>query len=189
MWPPDQPPGGRPVTPGDRVRAVLLDDYTLTNAEVALRARSTRAQVKAARYQLVCAGLIPPSRVTAPQPPRFRDLPRSPPELAQGACVGHPDADAWTSSDPARREFASSICRWACPVQELCVEWSLSLPVRDSAVYGGTSARDRARLRAQRAGRPVPLRLTRAGHNAQSAASHRRRRAAAREDAAREAAG
>ena len=189
MWPPDQPPDGRPVMPGDRIRAVLLDDYTLTNAEVALQARATTAQVKAARYQLVCAGLIPPSRVMPSQPPRFKALPAAPPALMQGACVGHKDADAWTSSDPARREFAKSVCRWACHVQELCIEWSLSLPARDSAVYGGTSAKDRERLRAQRAGRPVPLRLTRAGHNAAAAASHRRRRAAAREDAARKAAG
>ncbi len=185
MWPPDQPPDGRPVTPGDRVRAVLLDDYTLTNGEVALRARSTRAQVKAARYQLVCAGLIPPSRVTAPQPPRFKALPAAPPELAQGACVGHKDADAWTSSDPARREFARNICRWACHVQELCIEWSLSLPARDSAVYGGTGPLDRERLRAQRAGKPVPLWATTAARNAAKAASHRRCRAgAARKDAA-----
>jgi hypothetical protein len=179
VHPPDPPLDGQPVLPGDRIRAVLLDDHTLANGEVALMARATAAQVKAARYQLVCAGLIPPSRITAPPPPRFKDLPRSPPELAEGTCVGHPDADAWTSGDPLKREFAKTVCKFACHVQAICIEWSLSLPERDRAIYGGTTAEDRLRLRASRAGRPVPLRLD----PARRAASRARRRAAERGDA------
>jgi hypothetical protein len=70
------------------------------------------------------------------------------------------------------------ICR-TCIVQASCLEWSLSLPERDRAIYAGLGAPGRARLRLQRAGKPVPFSMTTQGKNAARAA----RRAAAREAA------
>lgn len=46
------------------------------------------------------------------------------------------------------------------------MEWSLRLPVHDTAIYGGTTSADRIRLRAARAGRPVPLWLAVGGNAA-----------------------
>lgn len=50
------------------------------------------------------------------------------------------------SATPAKR-----VCR-ACPVQERCLEWALSVPVwmDQDGVYGGLSPRQRRTLRAQR---------------------------------------
>ena len=97
------------------------------------------------------------------------------------ACVGHSHPEWWTDpATPEAREAAKNICRWVCHVQEACVEWSLSLPDADTAVWGGTSQADRRRLRAVRAGRPVPIYLGQASRNA----ARTRRRAAAREAAA-----
>jgi hypothetical protein len=163
--------------PGDVARWLLADDPSLSNAQVSLMSGGlTRDQVKRIRYQMVCTGTIPPSRDTVPQPVRFREIPPAPPELMQGSCVGHPDADAWTSGDPARREFARSVCS-GCHVQALCLTWSLSLPTSTAGIFGGTSRDDRKRLRAARAGKPVPLWLTADGKNA----AQQRRRAARRE--------
>ena len=158
----------------------LLDDWTGSNREIALAMRTTPAIVKAARYQLVSLGVIPPSRYTRPPPPRFKELPRAPAELAQGACVGHPHPEWWADpATPEDRAAAKHICRFACHVQEACVEFSLSLPERDTAIWGGTTAADRVRLRAVRAGRPAPVYLTAQRRNAARA----RRRAAARQQA------
>jgi hypothetical protein len=177
---PNVPACQAPDSPSARARGVLLDDYTLTNAEVALRARSTPRQVAVVRYALVSAGLIPPSRHVTPPPPRFKPLPHSPPDLTLGACVGHPRPDIWTDPQtPEDLALARHICRWACPVTALCLEWSLSLPGRDGAIYAATTATRREAIRAQRAGRPARL------HNAARTA----RRAAAREAAAAHQAG
>jgi hypothetical protein len=171
---PDHVPAG----PAGRARAILLDDHTLSNAEVSLRARAPRDQVTHVRYRLVSAGMIPPSRVVPQPPPRFKPLPRQPRELMQGACVGHPRADAWLAgASDYDREMAKNTCLFACPVTEACVEWALSLPTHDQAIYGGTTADDRDRIRASRAGPPVPARLDPALRRAARA----RRRAAARQ--------
>jgi hypothetical protein len=159
VWP-GPPPDHIAPSPADRCRLILLDDYTLTNAEVALRARVDRALVKRVRYQLVSVGALPPSRVVEKRGPVFKDLPRPPWMLTQGSCVagGH-DPDLWHSDVPAERERAKAICR-GCPVIEPCTTWSLSLPSRDLAIYGGLSAADRERERAVRAGLPPPASLT-----------------------------
>ena len=173
--------GWQSPSPSDRCRMILCDDWTLSNAEVSLRARSTPRQASAVRYELVCAGAIPPSRdVQQRKFPRHRALPHAPQALTQGACVGHPHPEWWTDpATPDDREMAKNICRWACGVTGLCVTWSLSLPVDDLAIYGATSADDRKRLRAVRDGKPTPLHLTQERRNA----ARNRRRAAAREQA------
>ncbi len=42
-----------------------------------------------------------------------------------------------------------------CPVLAACREWSLSLPVTDTSVYGGMTANERARARRERAATAV----------------------------------
>jgi hypothetical protein len=79
--------------PADRVRAVLLDDHTLSNAEVALKARATVAQVERVRRQLIDYGLLMPRRVVATHFRGLKELPGSPRVLAEGLCVGHAQPD------------------------------------------------------------------------------------------------
>jgi hypothetical protein len=165
------------ASPSDRCRLVLLDDHTLSNAEVALRARATRQLAASVRRRLISLGVLAPQRAAAPSRfPRYKALPRSPRQLTEGACVGHPSADAWTSADPGDRAFARNVCWFACHLTEQCFTWSLSLPADDLAIYGAGTAADRERARRQLAGKPVPLRSTTAGKNA----ARGRRRAAAR---------
>ena len=165
------------ASPADRAREALADDPSRTDREIALAVRSTPAIVASARRELTAAGVLPAAPFPQRHPPRFKDLPCQPPELARGTCAGHPDADCWTSSDPERREFARNVCRFACPVTVACFEWSLSLPESDTAIWGGTTASDRIRIRAQRAGRPIPFSRTTAGKNS----ARVRRRAAAQQ--------
>jgi hypothetical protein len=108
MWP-GFPPDHVAPSPADRCRAILLDDYTLTNAEVALRARVDRDLPRRVRYELVCAGAIPPSRVVEKRGPVFRPLPRPSWALTMGSCAGHPEPDLWHSDLPAERERAKAI--------------------------------------------------------------------------------
>jgi Transcription factor WhiB len=170
-----------PASPADRAREALLDDPSASNREIALRARSTPAQVRAVRKALTGLGVLPATPYPQRSYPRFRPLPRPPRELMEGACVGHPNADAWQpGASHYDREMAKNICRFSCHVAELCAEWSLSLPVRDLAIYAGMTASERERVRARRRPGPMPLRLTSAGQNV----ARNRRRAAAR--AARE---
>jgi Transcription factor WhiB len=161
---------------------ILLDDYTLTNAEVALRARVDRGLPRRVRYELVSLGAIPPSRIVAKRGPAFKPLPRPPWALTMGSCAGHERPGLWTSDVPAERAEAIEVCS-GCPVQQACLGWSLSLPSRDTAIYAGTTATQRARLRYLRAGQPEPGWMSAASRHARRDA----RRAAAR--AAREAGG
>jgi Transcription factor WhiB len=155
-------------SPADRARAALIDDPSRSSAEIALAVRSTPRIVTSARAQLASLGLIPASPFPRRAPPRLRAFPRPPRDLMQGSCVGHPDPGLWTDpATPADRELARHICRFACPVTASCFEWAIAaLPVDDRAIYAATTAGDRERIRAERAGRPVPLRLTTAGKNA-----------------------
>jgi Transcription factor WhiB len=70
-----------------------------------------------------------------------------------GLCVvgGYPSY--WTSDEPADRETARRICR-ACPARIACVEWSLSLPTNDNAVYAGLNKNGRRELRQARTAAP-----------------------------------
>jgi hypothetical protein len=162
-------------SPADRARLVLLDDATLTNAEVALRARCKPSQAARVRQCLVELGVIMPSRVLPPRAPGPRAMPRMP-WLAGAACIGHPGR-WWTSPDPADRAKAIEACA-SCPVREPCLDWAVSaLPQDDTAIYGGLTASQRLLLRYQREGRPIPYSMTDAGKNA---ARQRRRAEAAR---------
>jgi Transcription factor WhiB len=140
--------------------------------------------VKAARYQLVNVGVIPPSRLTEKRLPEFKPLPRQPPELAEGRCVGHEQAGWWTSDDPHEQAMAIGVCR-GCHVIESCLRWSLSLPLRDTAIYGGVTSTERRRLRYLRAGEPVPAYMS---ARARHAVRDRKRAEARAERAARKAA-
>jgi hypothetical protein len=159
--------------PADRARLTWLDDHTLSSREVALRARCSPATAASVRRELEDYGVLAPQRVPEPRFPRYRGLPPAPRALAEGACVGHERADAWTSAEPADRILAAVTCA-GCHVLAACREWSLSLPDADQATYAGWGASDRERERLRRAGRPLPARLTSAGKNA----ARQRRRAA-----------
>jgi hypothetical protein len=172
-------------SPGDRARLELLDDATRSNAEIAVACRSTRQQVAAVRRGLYDLGvLIPPG----PKPqrfPAFKALPRPPASLMQGACVGHAEPDLWTSANLRDREEAKAVCA-GCHVAPQCLEWALTLPESDLAMYAGTTSSERFRIRARRRPGSMPYRATTAGKNA---ARQRRRAAAAQaaQQAARQA--
>jgi hypothetical protein len=50
----------------------------------------------------------------------------------------------------ADRARAIHICQ-RCPVRPACMLWALSLPISDTAVWGGMSAAQRLALKRQRA--------------------------------------
>jgi hypothetical protein len=189
MWPTSWPAGNAlSPSPADRVRMLLLDDSSLSNREVALMARITIAQVERVRRSMIDVGLLMPRRVV-PTHARFKQLPRSPRVLAEGLCVGHPNADAWTSDDWHERQLAIEVCR-SCHVINARREFSLTLPAKDKAIWAGMTASQRDRLRRRREGRPEPGWVTdpnfyRRRRQARQRARERDRPAAA---AAREAA-
>jgi hypothetical protein len=170
-------PGLPPIaaSPADRAREALLDDWTRSNAEIAIAVRSTPQIVKNARAELTSYGLLPPSPYPQRHFPRHKALPPPPRVLQQGACVGV-DPSPWTDpATPSEKILAACICG-GCHVLLICREWSLSLPEADLATWGGWGASDRARERLRRAGRPLPIGMTSQGKNA---ARDARRRAAA----------
>jgi Transcription factor WhiB len=136
------------ASPADRARAALLDDHTLTNAEVALRARAAPAQVASVRRALASYGVIPPASPPRRSFPAHVPLPRSPRVLAEGACVGVVPSP-WTSDDPADRTRARLTCITGCHVAAACLSWALrAVPASDSAIYAGTGPSERRQLRA-----------------------------------------
>jgi hypothetical protein len=138
------------ATPQDRIRLILLDDHTLSNAEVARLADATTAQVQNVRYSLTNHGLLPVQRVVSARFPQHAPLPRSPRILAEGACVGVIPSP-WTSDDPQARAHAQIVCITQCHVIDACLSWALrAVPVGDTAIYGGTTASERRKLRAER---------------------------------------
>jgi hypothetical protein len=98
--------------------------------------------------------------------PRHKGMPHAPRELAEGACVGSPHADAWAAGASAQDAILAACVCAGCHVLASCREWSLHLPVDDRAVYGGWGAPDREAERRRRAGRPLPFSQTSAGKNA-----------------------
>lgn len=79
-------------------------------------------------------------------------LPRQPEQLARGSCVGHQQPDLWTSEGSEAREAARNICA-GCRARGPCLDWAVAaLPASDLAIYAGTSAADRARIRRARRG-------------------------------------
>ena len=80
---------------------------------------------------------------------RWPGMQRQPAELARGLCVTHPNRDWWSSDGPDQREAACHVCA-RCPVRGPCFEYSLTLPASDRAIYAGTTAAERARLRRAR---------------------------------------
>jgi hypothetical protein len=173
MW--DGQPLGGLTSASQRIRLVLMDDSSLSNAEVAVLASATLAQVERARRSMIDVGLLLPRRVVATHFRGLKELPRSPRVLAEGLCVGHAQRDYWTSDDWHERQVAISVCQ-SCHVIDACREWSLALPAKDTAIYAGLTSLGRARLRRQRAGLSEPAYLLDA--NARRA---ERRAAAARQ--------
>lgn len=45
--------------------------------------------------------------------------------------------------------FPRALCRM-CPIQEQCLEWSLTVPIRLHGIYGGIGEKERNRLRSER---------------------------------------
>jgi Transcription factor WhiB len=143
---------GQPLdgaTPADRCRLVLLDDASLSNAEVARLADAKPAQAGDVRRRLTGLGVLAPQRVVTARFPQHAPLPRSPRILAEGACVGVMPSP-WVSDDPAQRTHARVICITQCHVAGACLAWALrAVPVDDSAIYAGTGPSERRALRAQ----------------------------------------
>lgn len=65
------------------------------------------------------------------------------------ACVGQ-DPEAWFPSDGDPGLMAKKICH-SCPVQNECLEYALTERLNSHGIYGGTSAKQRQRMK-----RPAP---------------------------------
>jgi transcription factor WhiB len=92
------------------------------------------------------------------RPPAWHapNLPVMPLELADdGLCTRHPEPDLWSSRRPSDRARAQQVCS-ACPVRVICQDWSLSLPVSDSSVWGGLNHAQRLILKRHRAAQAFP---------------------------------
>jgi len=125
----------------------LLDDPGRSNREIALAVRVKPQTVASVRRSLEDLGVLPVSRVPRRRFPELTPMPRQPWVLTESACAGHSQLDLWTSDDQADRNVAAQICR-LCHVQAACLDWALvAVPVHDTAIYGGATAADRARLR------------------------------------------
>jgi Transcription factor WhiB len=132
-----------PLAPGERARRELLADPTRPDKEIAALIGCSHQTVRRMRRQLMAAG---PARA---RPPTWALQSLSVmPELAGGLCVRHPEPDLWTSRALADRTRAIRVCQ-RCPVQAPCRIWALSLPVSDTAVWGGMSAAQRLAIRRQ----------------------------------------
>jgi hypothetical protein len=85
------------------------------------------------------------------RPPVSPPVPRQPPDLRRGLCVGHPDLHIWSPRTAAEQEAALAICR-ACPVLEPCRAYALSLRTLDDldVILGGLTAAERAAIRRAR---------------------------------------
>src|SRR2546430_1372992 len=133
--------------PADRARAALCDDATRSNAEIALAIGASVDQVGDVRRALAALGVVEPLREPRRAFPQHVPLPRAPRSLQEGSCVGHPNARWWVSDDPAERELARRICD-GCHVKAACRDWALrAVPASDTAIYAGTTAAARRRLR------------------------------------------
>jgi hypothetical protein len=129
---------------------VLLASPSATSREVAELAGASRGTVIRARRRLEAAGLIP-ERASRPPPAwRVQELPATPAELADGACVGHSEPDLWTSRDPADQRRAQRICG-ACPCRSACLRWSLSLPSSTYGILAGLGQAQRLAIKRQQA--------------------------------------
>jgi hypothetical protein len=138
------------ASPSQRAREALVDDAERSNREIAIAVRATTDQVASVRRALTDLGVLAPQREPRRSFPQHVPLPRQP-WLAEGACVGHPGADAWTEPRHPDREAARMTCLHCCPVQRTCLDWALAaVPASDVALYGGATAAQRARLRRQR---------------------------------------
>jgi hypothetical protein len=125
----------------------LLDDPGRSNAEIALAVRVKAGTVASVRRSLESLGVIAVTTVARRNPPEYVPTARQPRVLMQGACVGHSQPGLWTSDDAGERNLAVTVCT-ACHVQSDCLAWALAnLPAHDSAIWAGTTATQRTRLR------------------------------------------
>jgi hypothetical protein len=78
-------------------------------------------------------------------------VPPQPPELRHGLCTRHPHPGWWCSPNAGEIEAALRICH-ACPVEQPCRDWALSLAAVDDQIstLGGLTAPTRAAIRKQR---------------------------------------
>jgi len=121
-----------------RVCETCGGSYALAK-NVSARFCSFRCQAAYARR--VKAARAEPERVSAPPAP----------DLSDGLCVIAPPHQRgyWTSRSQPERTAARRLCE-RCPVIAACREWSLTLPVTDTAVYGGMSHEQRLAARRER---------------------------------------
>ena len=87
------------------------------------------------------------SGAAASYPPAIPAFPAAP-DFSKGLCTHVPASQRtwWTSNETALREAARSICE-VCPILFQCAEYSLSLPVHDTAIYGAMSTHQRLALK------------------------------------------
>lgn len=76
------------------------------------------------------------------------DLRGTPPWMDHAACIGKP-THWWYPRPGQHAHRAHAICE-KCPVQSACLEWAV-VHIEDWGIWGGTSERERRRLR-RRAG-------------------------------------
>lgn len=136
---------------------VPLADCAASADAIAVQAQALCERCHAP-FTFVPRGNRPPRRWCSPDcrrpvrdpyahhPPPIIELP--PFDFAKGLCTHVPASQAswWTSSETALREAARSICE-VCPLLAGCADWSLSLPVTDTAIYGAMSSTERLRLK------------------------------------------
>jgi len=80
-----------------------------------------------------------------------------PPDWSRGVCAHVPKSQQgwWTSRDPVLREAAANLCE-TCPILAPCAEFSLAMPVTDSAVWAGQTQAERLRRKRAAAAQDKP---------------------------------
>lgn len=141
-----------------RTTAELLKDAVRGDYVIATVTGGSQCLVGIVRREMEAQGLIAPAppaqRAQLPKRPAVRpyspELPRQP-DFSRGRCTSPGvDPNWWTSHDQREREAAIWACR-GCPVLVQCRQWSLSLPVADTTIYGAWTASERARAKRERA--------------------------------------
>jgi hypothetical protein len=103
-------------------------------------------------------------------PAIVRAVPES--DWSLSACTRHPHPDWWTDRRPSLREAARHVCA-GCQILAQCAAWALTLPVIETAIYGGMSPAERRRRQRAEREREAALIEARRGYGRRSEARRR----------------